>query len=52
MAYSASEASGNFFEVYLRERNEQKNFKVPSCHLGGNPQVMDSESLAPPPPVA
>ena len=22
---------------------------MPSCHLGGNPQVMDSESLAPPP---
>ena len=21
-----------FFEVYLRERSEQKNFKVPSCH--------------------
>ena len=103
-----------FFEVYLRERSEQKNFKVPSCHhaimpschhaimpschhaimpschhaimpschhaimpschhaimpschhaimpschhaimpschLGGNPQVMESESPAPPPP--
>ena len=32
---SASEASGNFFGVYFRERSEQKKIKVLSCQSSG-----------------
>ena len=32
---SASEASGNFFGVYFRERSEQKKIEVPSCQSCG-----------------